>query len=127
MTWGESSGRDRDAATPHGMRVFAFEAELELAPGTDTRAPGGAVTVALCGHWDHEGPCRWPHNSRIDESPATVRLRTVVVADDESVDEVITRVESALRRDSRWSVLAAKTDTLLADERSLAEGLAGSG
>jgi hypothetical protein len=127
MSWGESSGRDRDAATPHGTRAFAFEAELELAPGTDTRAPGGAVTVALCGHWDHEGPCRWPHNSRIDTSAPTARLRTIVVSDDETVDEVITRVESALRHDSRWSVVATKTDTIRADERSLAEGLAGSG
>jgi hypothetical protein len=24
-------------------------------------ALGGAVTTALCGHWEHDGPCRWPH------------------------------------------------------------------
>jgi hypothetical protein len=126
MSWGESSGRDRDAATPHGMRAFAFEAELELAPGIDTRAPGGAVTVALCGHWDHDGPCRWPHNSRIDTSPSTARLRTVVVADDESVDDVIYLIDGALRHDTRWSVLATRTDTIRADEQPLAMRL-GSG
>ena len=38
---------------------------IRLEPGADKRAPGGAVTVALCGHWDHEGPCRWPHRSNI--------------------------------------------------------------
>jgi hypothetical protein len=107
------------------MRAFAFEAELELGPDTDPRAPGGAVTVALCGHWDHEGPCRWPHNNRIDTSEATARLRTVVVADDETAEDVITRIEGALRDDARWSVLETKTDTVRADERSLADRLAG--
>ena len=48
-------------------RVFAHQREyrIRLEAGSDERAPGGAVTVALCGHWDHEGPCRWPHFSRI--------------------------------------------------------------
>ena len=40
---------------------------LSLSDARDSRAPGGAVTVALCGHWDHEGECRWPHLSTITE------------------------------------------------------------
>ena len=40
---------------------------LRLSPTADERAPGGAVTVGLCGHWDHEGPCHWPHFSSITE------------------------------------------------------------
>jgi hypothetical protein len=103
-------------------RAFAFEAELELASGTDTRAPGGAVTVALCGHWDHDGPCRWPHNSRIDTSAVPARLRTIVVADDETRDEVVTRIEDGLRGDPGWTVLTCTTDTIRPDEQSLAEG-----
>ncbi|SDP28218.1 hypothetical protein SAMN04489867_1942 [Pedococcus dokdonensis] len=27
----------------------------------DPAALGGAVTTALCGHWEHDGPCRWEH------------------------------------------------------------------
>ena len=27
----------------------------------DPAALGGAVTTALCGHWEHDGPCRRPH------------------------------------------------------------------
>ena len=48
-------------------RTFAHRCEYRilLEPGSDERAPGGAVTVALCGHWDHDGPCRWPHFSTI--------------------------------------------------------------
>jgi len=34
-------------------QVYIYEAELDLVPGADPRAPGGAVTVALCGRWDH--------------------------------------------------------------------------
>jgi hypothetical protein len=105
-------------------RAFAFEAELEFQPDTDSRAPGGAVTMALCGHWDHDGPCRWPHKTRIDKSLTPARLRTVVVADDQTTDEVITRIEDGLRSDSRWAVLDSRTDTILPDEQSLAEGLA---
>ena len=30
------------------------------AADADERAPGGAVTVSLCGHWDHEGPVLAP-------------------------------------------------------------------
>ena len=27
----------------------------------DPAAIGAAVTVAICGHWEHDGPCRWQH------------------------------------------------------------------
>ena len=33
-------------------------ARLALAPGTDPAAVGAAVTTELCGHWEHEPPCR---------------------------------------------------------------------
>jgi hypothetical protein len=105
------------------FRAFAVEAELELRLGRDTRAPGGEVTVALCGNWDHDGPCRWPHNSRIDTSTSPARLRTVVAADDDTVDEVVARIGRALRGDSRWSVRECRTDSIKASERSLARDL----
>jgi len=35
-------------------QAFAHEAVLVTEPDADVRAPGAAVTVALCGHWDHE-------------------------------------------------------------------------
>ena len=31
-----------------------YECMIELAADADERAPGGAVTVSLCGQWDHE-------------------------------------------------------------------------
>ena len=47
------------------MTQFVHEATVELADGADPRAIGGAITVALCGHWDHQPPCRWPHHTDI--------------------------------------------------------------
>jgi hypothetical protein len=55
---------------------YVHEATVELADGADPRALGGAVTVALCGTWDHEPPCRWPHHT--DITPAAVGDRHVV-------------------------------------------------
>ena len=74
---------------------------LSLSGACDSRAPGGAVTVALCGHWDHEGECRWPHLSTIEDSPEGTQLLTVHFdAPDEEVEEVIGKIEAGLERGS---------------------------
>ncbi len=40
------------------MRLaFAHEAVVSMAAGADIRAPGAAITVGLCGHWEHEPLC----------------------------------------------------------------------
>ena len=104
--------------------VLAIDAELALRDDVDPRAPGGEVTVALCGHWEHEGPCRWPHNSRIDTDESPARLRTVVVVPAEERDEVVGKVETRLRADERWSVTGFSTGDINDDERELAERLA---
>ena len=62
------------------------EYRILLEPGSDERAPGGAVTVALCGHWDHEGPCRWPHFSAI--TPDTSGHHRLVVEFNTPEDEL---------------------------------------
>ena len=62
----------------------------------DPAALGGAVTVALCGHWDHGGACRWPH--RTDSAPdgdayvVTVRF----AASTHEVAQVLVRIHHAL-------------------------------
>jgi hypothetical protein len=94
------------------MRTFVIEAELELGDDVHTRAPGGAVTVALCGHWDHEGPCRWPHHSSIESQSSPARLRTVLAVDEPSYDEVVHRVESGLRADARGRARARVRRTI---------------
>ena len=64
----------------------------------DPAALGGAVTAELCGHWEHEGDCRWPH--RTDSAPdgdqwvVTVRFD----ASDTEVGQVRDRIDHALSR-----------------------------
>jgi hypothetical protein len=105
--------------------VVAVDAELELGSGVDSRAPGGAVTVALCGAWDHDGPCRWPHHSRIEPDDDPARLRTVVVVPPDEATEVVARIEQALRDDASWSVVRFATGEIDAAEQALADRLAG--
>jgi hypothetical protein len=98
--------------------------ELELRPGTDARAPGGEVTRELCGHWEHDGPCRWPHNSQIGTDTHPALLRTVVVTSDNDRAEVLSRIEGALRRDDRWQIAKIAVRPVSDDERVLAQRLA---
>jgi hypothetical protein len=44
-------------AFEHTVRLHVVDVDGDL------RALGGAVTIRLCGHWEHEGPCRWPHHN----------------------------------------------------------------
>lgn len=74
----------------------------------DPAALGGAVTVALCGHWEHEGPCRWEHltESRSDGDDVVVTVWFDAVAEDEA--EVRERIRTALAAGS----LAGPDDTM---------------
>ena len=50
------------------------------------RCAGGAITVALCGHWDHEPPCPLAphHTDAVPADDGTVRLRVLFASDDEA-------------------------------------------
>jgi hypothetical protein len=85
-----------------------YEAELQLAPGADARAPGGAITVALCGHWEHDGPCRWPHYSELDTDNAPTRLSTVFACPEDEVDDVHGAIDAAVRTAADWTVLSSR-------------------
>lgn len=108
-----------DALTPH-----LVAAELELAPGTDPAAVGAAVTVALCGHWEHPPPCYWPHNNAIDADAHPVAFRTVFAAPDDETPTVRGLIEDALRGADGWRVLRLADREPGPDERELGERLA---
>ena len=105
-------------------QAFAVAVVLELGVDVDPRAPGGEITVALCGSWRHDGPCRWPHNTSIDTTSAPVDLRTVVVVPGEERAEVVRRIDDALRLDARWQVVDLVVGEVRDDERPLVERLA---
>ena len=39
------------------LESYTHGARVRLAEGADRAAPGGAVTLALCGAWEHALPC----------------------------------------------------------------------
>ena len=104
-------------------RAFVTEAEIRLAADSDPAAVGAAVTVALCGHWEHDGPCRWPHNNAIRAGREPASFRTVFVADAAEAPEVRRRIEASLRDGSGWDVLSVRERDVAAEERALAERL----
>jgi hypothetical protein len=64
----------------------------------DAAALGGAVTVALCGHWEHEGDCRWPHHTSTQPDGDTVVVTVRFDAPESEVEHVLALVEQALDR-----------------------------
>lgn len=105
------------------MSAFVVDARLHLAAGSDPAAVGAAVTAELCGHWEHEGACRWPHNSAIDASLMPARFRTLFVAEDDEAADVRERIETTLRGATAWQVVSIGERPVAAHERALAERL----
>ena len=103
--------------------AYVQEAELWLESGADPAAVGGAVTTALCGHSEHDGPCRWPHNNEIDAAEAVASFRTLFVAPAADEAEVRAKIERALRDASGWALLRTGKRPVTAAERPLAERL----
>jgi hypothetical protein len=79
-------------------RTLVQCAEVTLQADADPAAPGGAVTVALCGSWDHAGACRWPHHTSAEWDERRGRVRVVFVVDPEEADHVRALIEQALAK-----------------------------
>jgi hypothetical protein len=104
---------------------FVHEADLQLEPATRLETVGAAVTTALCGQSDHEGPCRWPHNNAIDAAASgSASFRTLFVAPPGDEREIRNRIESSLRAGQGWSVLDTRARPLAPGEQPLARRLA---
>lgn len=78
-------------------QAFAHEAMLVMGEDADEGAPGAAITVALCGHWEHEPPCPLaPHHVRTERVADGLHLRVLFATDADDEPEVRRRVEQAL-------------------------------
>ncbi|MGY1699972.1 hypothetical protein [Geodermatophilus sp. SYSU D00766] len=76
---------------------FAHDAVLSMAVGADERAPGGAITVALCGNWEHEPPCPLaPHHTRALRAGDELRLRVLFAAEPGDEQRVRGTIDDAL-------------------------------
>ena len=87
-----------DAAVPAGgRRAFAHEATLAMDPAGDTRAPGAAITLALCGSWSHDPPCPLaPHHTAAERAGELVSLRVLFAATPADEARVRLLVDAAL-------------------------------
>ncbi|MFF3327729.1 hypothetical protein [Streptomyces sp. NPDC002889] len=114
-------------------RAFALEATVIMEAGADVRAPGAAITVALCGHWEHEPPCPLsPHHTAAEQSRDEVRLRVLFAAEPEQEAEVRGRIRAALDRGglegpdgltARWQLREAHPSRVRPDEEGHARRL----
>jgi hypothetical protein len=120
---------------PVARLTGVHRAVLALSPGADRRAPGGAVTAALCGSWEHPPPCPLaPHHTAVDGADDGVEVRVVFAAAPADEYEVRRRIVAALDAGettgpdgvvSRWRLVEAAPGTLRDYERDLAARLAG--
>ncbi len=114
-------------------RAFAHEAVLTMPPDADLRAPGGAITAALCGHWDHQPPCPLaPHHTSVERAGDGVRVRTLFATEPEREPEVRERIDSALSTGelsgpdggtTRWDLRESRASEVTAEETDHARRL----
>lgn len=118
-------------------RGYAQDAVLVMDETADIRAPGGAVTVALCGSWDHEGRCPLaPHHTSVERDGPRVGVRVLFAAEEELEQTVRRRIVAALSSGrltgpdgttTRWRLADTRADGPLASERPTLERLARDG
>lgn len=113
-------------------QAFAHEAVLVMEPDADVRAPGAAVAVALCGHWDHEPPCPLaPHRVSTGEDDGGLRVRILFAAEPDAEDEVRRLIDQAPVRATEipgrlhhpWRVSISSPSEVSAEETDDAERL----
>jgi hypothetical protein len=113
-------------------QAYAHEALLDLAPDADERAPGAAVTVALCGHWEHEPPCPLsPHYTSVERASDGLHVRVLFAAQPEAQGEVRRRIDLALAGrwefpsgfETRWTLVSSRPDAVSPSEADHAERL----
>jgi hypothetical protein len=103
--------------------AFVAEAEVALSADGDPAAVGAAVTAELCGHWEHQGPCRWPHNNAIRRGLKLATFRTLFVAEPSDEEMVRDRIEAALRARGPWQVVSVRARPVEHHEQALAKKL----
>jgi hypothetical protein len=114
-------------------RAFAHVALVEIEEGGDQRAPGGAITAALCGSWEHPPPCPVaPHASTAEREGHSVRLRVLFAAepDDERwvrrvIDDALDRGEGVDPEGTKttWRLVSAEPTPVRPEERDHADRL----
>jgi hypothetical protein len=114
-------------------QAYAHDAVITMAPDGDSRAPGGAITVALCGRIDHDPPCPVaPHHTAAERDGDAVRLRVLFATEPERAEDVHSTIDAALRSGTfdgpdggttTWQVRESASAPVRTAERDHAERL----
>lgn len=77
--------------------AYAHDAVVTVEPGADSRAVGGAITVALCGYWDHQPPCPLaPHHTTATPVGERLEVRVLFATEPANEHRVRTLISGAL-------------------------------
>jgi hypothetical protein len=117
--------------------TFAHTAVLAMDADADERAPGAAITVALCGHWDHPPPCPLAsHHTSATRDGDELHLRILFAAAAADEIEVRERIGTALGAgvltggpdgaETCWRLLDSRAGTVRREEAGHAARLAAS-
>jgi hypothetical protein len=113
--------------------AYAHDAVIAMQTGGSLNAPGAAITVALCGGWDHPPPCPLaPHYVTNVLTGETVTLRVLFATEPANEQRVRSLIDGALEtgRSTRpdgevaiWQLRSASPGEIRAGERDHAAHL----
>jgi hypothetical protein len=109
-----------------GRQAFAHDAVVAMQPGCSSNAVGGAVTLALCGSWDHAPPCRLaPHYVTATRTGENTTVRVLFATEPVNERRVRALIGQALAggrlqdpdgRVATWRLQAQSEGEIRADE-----------
>ena len=113
--------------------AFVHDAVVAIEPGCSPNALGGAITIALCGHRDHEPPCPLaPHYVTNFPKGETVALRVLFATEPVNEQRVRSLIGEALAaeqltgpdgRVATWQLRSASPGVIRPDEEDHAADL----
>jgi hypothetical protein len=104
--------------------AYAHDAVAALQAGDSPNALGGAITIALCGSWDHPPPCPLaPHYVSYLRDGEIVTLRILFAAEPDSERRVRSLIDEALAAEESWQLRSTAPGNVRPDERDHAAHL----
>lgn len=114
-------------------QAYAHDAVVVMQPGGSPNALGGAIAVALCGHWDHQPPCPLaPHYVTAVPDGETVAVRILFATEPANEQRVRSLIGQALATGQLagpdggltiWQLRSAVASNVGPDEADHAAGL----
>lgn len=109
--------------------AFAHDAVIAMQAGGSPNAAGAAITVALCGGWDHPPPCPLaPHYVTTVPTAETVTLRVLFATERANEERVRSLIGDALTTGqlagpdgefATWQLRSASPGDIRADEQDV--------